>query len=158
MVVVMDGPGRVRWERMLLVLAALVGIVAMHSMVGPSHDEAMPAPSGLSLVASPVEPGGHAHSAIAGPTVGVHVATVMTTAASSGDGPMSPMSMPHALMHLCLAVVATGIVLGLLAVVLVAVMPDQRSRLNRAPRTGVRPARPPLPTGARLAQLCVLRN
>ena len=156
---VMDGESRVRWERVLLVVAALVGLVAMHSIIGPSHDSAMQAPPSLSLMASPVATDVHSGSEIVPSPPGGHVGTAMTHPDGSDGGPMSPMSMPHALMHLCLAVMAAGIVLGLLAVAgFVAVTPHQRTRVGRVARNGVRPARPPLPTATRLAQLCVLRN
>ncbi len=153
----MDDVGRVRWERMLLVLAALVGIVAMHSMIGPAHDDTMPpssASSALSVAASPVD---H-HGANAASPGGEGVATAAVGSGVGPMAPMSPMSMPHALMHLCLAVMTAGIVLGLLALALWAVAAYDWSPLPRASHPDVRPARPPLPIGTRLAQLCVLRN
>lgn len=150
----MDGPSRTRCGRLLLVLAAIFGVVAMHSLVGAVHDGSMPAPQTMSVAVTPA----HADTAIAAPSPDGHA---MATTDSSGVAPMSPtspMPMPHAVMHLCLAILAAAVLLGLLGLVLALVIPVGRSLLPRARRPGVRPARPPLPTAVRLAQLCVLRN
>jgi Family of unknown function (DUF6153) len=139
----MDATNRWRWERILLVLAALFGVVAMHATVGPMHERAMPSAPAA------------AHSDMELFAPAAMASAVTASSGIPGDGPMS---MPHALMHLCLAILSAGIVLGLLALAIAILL----GRELTPPRTPVpvatRPSRPPRRSALRLAQLCVLRN
>jgi hypothetical protein len=134
-----DLTGRWRWERVLLVLAALFGVVAMHSTVGPMHEPAMP-PSATAASMSSAE------------------YTVAAIATSSDMPVHEPTSMPHALMHLCLAILAAGIALGLLAVAIMILLGHELAPPRTHTRVATRPSRPPRRNALRLAQLCVLRN
>jgi hypothetical protein len=142
MVEVMDAANRRRWERALLVVAALFGVVAMHATIGPMQDHAAPAPVAHSIMAPLSDMGSDQGAA----------------AASSGGSDHGPTSLPHALMHLCLAIVTAGIVLGLLYLALLLLLRYEAAGLSpRAPVATVWPL-PPRRTATRLAQLCVLRN
>jgi hypothetical protein len=153
---VVHDTGRWRWERVLLVLAALFGVVAMHSTVGSMDGPAMPVPAaGASVEGRLVAPIGMS-SAGASMSLGDHAVSVL--AASSDTPGHGPMSMPHALMHLCLAILSAGIVLGLLAVAIMILLGREFTPSSAPVPVATCPSRPPRRSALRLAQLCVLRN
>ena len=146
---VVDVRGSRRWERVLLVLATLLGVVAMHATIAPMHDQA-------GRMATVSGSGAIAHDVVDLSPIGGHEGPAATASPGMpGDGPMS---MPHSLMHLCLAIMTMGILLGLL--IIVRVMPFRRTRSHAPPAAPVssHPSRPPARHAVRLAQLCVLRN
>ena len=148
-----DDTGRWRWERVLLVLAALFGVGAMHSTVGSVHEPAMSQPAAVASVdGQPIS----MSSAVASLSLVEH--TVPAMAASSDMPGHGPMSMPHALMHLCLAFLSAGIVLGLLAVAVAVLLGHGLTPSPTPVPVATRPSRPPRRSALRLAQLCVLRN
>lgn len=143
--------GRPQWERVLLVLATLLGVVAMHATIAPMHDQAGPMPGSATFAGNSV-----AHDLVALiPVGGSSNAEVTTSSSMPGDGPMS---MPHLLMHLCLAIMTMVILLGLLTMVLTTLLRCPRSPARLAYPASSRPLRPPHRHAVRLAQLCVLRN
>ena len=148
----MDGTAGRRWERALLVLAALFGVVAMHATIAPMHTQPMPAPA----VAASASSGSIGHDVMEFLSFGSHEdAAVAPTSGMPAD---DPMSVPHALMHLCLAVMTAGIVLGLLAAVIAVLLGGLGTTPLPVAPVASRPSRPPIRTAVRLAQLCVLRN
>lgn len=152
----MHDTGRWRWERVLLVLAALFGVVAMHATVGPAPEPATPTAAAVASVGEHLVAPAASSSAVALSSFVDYAAPAI--AASSEMPGHDPMSMPHALMHLCLAILSAGIVLGLLAVA-VAILLGRELAPSRTPvRLASRPSRPPRRSALRLAQLCVLRN
>lgn len=148
----MNDRGSWRWERVLLVLATLLGVVAMHATIAPMHDQAGP----MATVATAAGSGAAARDVVGLPLIGGHEGPAATASSSMpGDGPMS---MPHSLMHLCLAIMTMGILLGLLIIVLVTLLRHTRSPAPPTAPVSSRPSRPPARHAVRLAQLCVLRN
>ncbi len=152
----MGDAGSWRWGRVLLLLAALFGIVAMHSTVGPMHEPAMPASAGVASIEVQLGARITASSVVHALWLVEHA--VPAVAASSDMPGHGPMSMPHALMHLCLAILSAGIVLGLLAVALVILLRPELAPSPAALPVATRPSRPPRRSALRLAELCVLRN
>jgi hypothetical protein len=148
-----DDTGRWRWERALLVLAALFGVVAMHSTVGAISESATPMPAAV----APVDAHLVAPDALSSAVAFVEHAVPAMAASSEMPG-HGPMSMPHTLMHLCLAILAAAIVLGLLAVAVAVLLGQQVSPPRTPTPVATRPSRPPRRSALRLAQLCVLRN
>ena len=149
---------RREWERVLVVLALILGVVAMHALVMPmGDDEAMPAAISAGAAAGP-------GPAAASTAIGIHMATVTVAGASpigiAGVSSSLPNTPPdgHARMHLCLAVLAALVVLGLCALAYLVLL--RRARIPAVPPMPVltRWPRPPPRTAIRLAQLCVLRN
>jgi hypothetical protein len=151
-----DDTGRWRWERVLLVLAALFGVVAMHATVGPMPEPAMPTAGAAASVDEHLVAPVALSTAVALPSFVEHAVPAM--AASSEMPVHGPMSMPHALMHLCLAILSAAIVLGLLAVAVAILLGHQLSPSRTPTPVATRPSRPPRRSALRLAQLCVLRN
>jgi transposase-like protein len=134
MVGVVDAAGRWRWERLLLLVAVMLGVVTMHSLA--------------------VAPGTHCPNP---PAIAVTGGVTMSAGphAASADGcHHGPGSCD--LLHLCLGVVAAAVVLALAAVAVAALI---RRTIAGPRRLGVvvQP-RPPPRTAVRLALLCVLRN
>jgi hypothetical protein len=87
--------------------------------------------------------------------------TAMAAVAEASNVEHSPDPMPtsHELLHLCLAVLAAAIALGLAAVVVTILTRRDNHTAAPCPREVVPvPPRPPPRTAVRLAQLCVLRN
>ena len=129
------------WQRVLLVLGLIVGVVTMHAVAGCAQGH-----SGAAA----------AHSVLDGASG--QIAAEMP-AESSRPAPMpAPMPALQDLLDLCLAVLAGAIALGvarLLAVLAHRHVEETRPTASHAPRDV---ARPPPPTSVRLAQLCVLRN
>lgn len=144
-------------RRVLLLLALIVGVLGMHALVlvpGTGADARMSPPA--AMVHSAVHAGPDHGPAPATPATPVASTTVDLPGGGAGHGPM-PSAVQHGL-HLCLAVMAALLVLGVTALVLSrTARPDRPDApigalVRRAPRR-----RPP-PTSVRLAQLCVLRN
>ena len=133
-----------RWERVLLLLAVLFGVIAMHAAVAPvSHTMA-----GMPSVVSSVMPGSDTATSVV-PRAGIS----MSTHHMPGPAPAA-----HRMLHLCLAVLATVIQLGLALVGLLILARRPRTPSCRVPRVVSLAPRPPPPSAVRLAQLCVLRN
>jgi hypothetical protein len=146
---VMERAGSWRWERVLVVLALLVGVVAMHSLPMP-----MPAHAGPGAAAATTDDlHGHAPAEMVAPVD-------PTSAGMSSEmrpGPAQPPDV-HTMMHLCLAVLGALLLLVLRAVTfVVGTRSDADVVAIRVRIAALRP-RPPPPTSVRLAQLCVLRN
>jgi hypothetical protein len=149
MVQIVDAAGRWRWERMLLLVAVMLGVVAMHALAAGDCAECGPGPGMPPVGAAAAGMGGEMD--VAGP----HAVPVD----HGRPGPM-PEPMSHDVLHLCLAVLAAAIVLGLTAVAYATrsrrgAGPDRRAS-NEIGTVWPRP--PPRRTAVRLAQLCVLRN
>jgi hypothetical protein len=135
--------GRRRWERLLLLFAAVVGVALMHSFAAP-----MPV-GGATATSEPM---------VAQLTVDASTgAPIIHSHGDLGDEHV-PMPMSHDLGHLCVAILGAAVLLALA----VAVTFLARRGSDSLPRlvVGTRPewARPPPPTAVRLAQLCVMRN
>lgn len=130
----------------------MFGVVAMHATIAPAHDLPMAAP----LVVASADNGSIGHDVMAVLAIGTHGDAA--AASSSGTPGHDPMSMPHALMHLCLAVMAASIVLGLMAAVIMVFFGGTGTPPLPVAPVVVRPSRPPVRTAVRLAELCVLRN
>lgn len=134
-----DGAGRGQWGRMLLLVAVLFGVVAMHSLVVPA----------ASAAGMPGMGEGSAASVMAAEPP---VATAQHSPAPAPD--------QHAgMLHMCLAVMAGMLALGVLLVVALLARQLIGTAPVRAPTrvVAVQP-RPPPPMAVRLAQLCVMRN
>lgn len=131
---VVNVAGRWRWERVLLLIAVLLGVVTMHATVAPGpQDTTTPAMTHPAMAAVPETPG--------------------------VEHPPDPMPASHELLHLCLAVLAAAIALGLAAVAVTILTRRDHHMADPWPREVVLvPPRPPPRTAIRLAQLCVLRN
>ncbi|MBN9098023.1 MULTISPECIES: hypothetical protein [unclassified Pseudonocardia] len=140
-----------QWERVLLVLATLFGVVAMHATVAPVHDQAGPMTGASVGVAAPV-----IHDPAAVHPVD-HVGDAPEIV-SSGKPSDAPMPMPHSLMHLCLAIMTMAILLGLLVIVRMMLWRHDPAPHPPAMPVSAHPSRPPPSHAVRLAQLCVLRN
>jgi hypothetical protein len=156
----------------LLLLAVVLGVVVMHSPVaGPATPAATdPMPAGpMSLEPMAVTPSAVAPMPLGhGPpgavlTPGTGLASAVdahlpsTQDGSAGDHDSMPAGALHELMHLCLAVLAGLVVLGLVVLVFL-LRRAARSAAALLPAPVVVPPRPPPRTAVRLAQLCVLRN
>lgn len=140
-----------RWERLLLLFAAVVGVALMHSFVAP-----MPV-GGETGASEPMTT-----------TMTAPMATPMTVDPATG-GPIIhshgdfgdehvPMPMSHGLGHLCVAILGAALLLAM--AVAVALQTRRGSDSLRRPDVGAGPdwPRPPPRTAVRLAQLCVMRN
>lgn len=143
---------RRQWGRVLVVLALILGVVAMHALVMPMGDDhPMPVATSSGTAAGPMPTAA---------STALHIPPMATPVVVAGDSSPLP-GMPsgaHALMHLCLAVLAAMVVLGLSAMAVLVRL--RRARIpgsRRVPVATVWP-RPPPRTAIRLAQLCVLRN
>lgn len=136
-----DPAGRRQWERLLLLVAVMLGVVTMHALVTGAGTHCADLPTmAQTMTADP-----HA-----GPA-GLHAGPA---GCEHGSTPAS-----HDLLHLCLAVLAAAVVLAFVAVAYAAL-----ARRGDRPASGrptgvviVQPRAPPR-TAVRLAQLCVLRN
>lgn len=154
MVAVMGRAGSWRWERVLVVLALLVGVVAMHSLVMPMVDDhAMPVAS----AAMTEDLHGHV---MTGPGTPVDAMPAGMSAGMPNEMHPGPAPSPdaHPMMHLCLAVLGALLLLALWVMTFVI---RTRSVADAVPirvRIAALWPRPPPPTSVRLAQLCVLRN
>lgn len=149
---IMDGRRRWRWERLLLLLATVLGVVAMHATVASSDDQAGPM-AGVANVSA---------ASPAGQLTGRDPMTTLPADAAGSSVSAMPSEMPmpvaHKLLHLCLAITALGLLIGLLVAVAVAPARPTRALVRSAGRVAARPSRPPVPHAVRLAQLCVMRN
>jgi hypothetical protein len=112
----------------------ILGVVTMHASMTPGpQDTATPAMTATAMASLPEMPGVE-HSP-------------------------DPMPASHELLHLCLAVLAAAIALGLTAVAVTILTRRDHYTAAPCPREVVLvPPRPPPRTAVRLAQLCVLRN
>ncbi|MFC4942051.1 DUF6153 family protein [Pseudonocardia sp. GCM10023141] len=146
----MGRAGSWRWERVLVVLALLLGVVAMHSLAMPMADEhAMP----MASAAMTQDLHGHV---MAGPVAPVDAVSAGMPDAMHPGPAQSPDA--HTMMHLCLAVLGA---LLLLTVWVMTFVIRTRSVADAVPirvRIAALWPRPPPPTSVRLAQLCVLRT
>ena len=140
----------VRWQRGLLLLAVVLGVVSMHSTV-VSHLGGGPHPA-LARMSSP---------AMSAEPMSVAPAEAPPSAATAspahaGDG--HPGSGLHDLLHLCLAVLTGLIVAVALTLFAIVAARAARSAPTEVGRSATGPRAPPPPTSVRLARLCVLRN
>lgn len=147
----MNGGGP--WQRVLLMVALVLGVVAMHTMVlapGGGHDSAA---GGSGHVAAAMS-SGPPQAVMDASFPAVHDQAHQDSATHHGPG--SPAAI-HDLLHLCLAVLAALAVMAALAVVWLTAAAATRPHLE--PGSGATaPARPPPRSAVRLALLCVLRN
>lgn len=141
--------GRWRWQRGLVVLALLLGVVAMHSLVMPMGVDQNMSPA---VVTAGAHPGGGSvpGPVVTGPRSIVGAAVEIATA--------SPATAVEQMMHLCLAVLTALIMLGLWAITYLVVTGCTAGRGPCLPAVTAMWPRAPPPTAVRLAQLCVLRN
>lgn len=154
------GGGR---RQMLLVLPLILGVLCMHALVligaAPAIGGHMNGPG--SVATAPGAAQGMPAHASAGTTDAAAASPLAqqgTDHSVHGAGHGSMPSSMHQILHLCLAILAALLVLGMAALALWPTLrPDRRhvrirALVRRAPRR-----RPP-PTSVRLAQLCVLRT
>jgi hypothetical protein len=129
--------GRRRWERLLLLFAAVVGVALMHSLAAPM-------PVGGEMAAQMT-----ADATTDG--------TIIHSHGDPGDEHV-PTPMSHQLGHLCVAILGAALLLAL--AVAVAWLTRRGSDSPRRSDVGTSPEwpRPPPRTAVRLAQLCVMRN
>jgi ABC-type Fe3+ transport system permease subunit len=124
-----------QWARVFLLVAVLLGVLAMHATVAPVGE----GPCAARTV--------HAH--------GGEPTTAPVGHSEHNDCDRS--SGAHHLLHLCLAVMAAVLLLGLAFAVAISIRRHDSG--GQTPIQVVRTlARPPPRTAVRLAQLCVLRN
>jgi hypothetical protein len=134
-----------------IVLALLVGVVAMHALVMPmGEDHAMPATAAPAAVS--------ARLPAVGPAAVAEAMDVHADMPAHSSPVPSPERGWQELMHLCLAVLAAAVALGLWAITYLI-----RTRTTSSPaalrmQVVTLWPRPPPRTAVRLAQLCVLRN
>lgn len=146
-----------------MVLALLLGVVAMHAMVAPMTDDRAasisPAdhtgPAFVSVAPLPMISQG---AMVGGSSAGVARPESATLSSGGPSDPAAPMPMAHDIMHLCLAVLAAVVALGVAMIVLIVGARERSSAAPRRTRSVTFAARPPPRTAVRLAQLCVLRN
>jgi hypothetical protein len=140
MVLSVDPAGRWRWERLLLLVAVMLGVLAMHALVADAGTHCADSPTMAQTMAA-----------------GSHAGPAASHAGHAGcDHGVMPAS--HDLLHLCLVVLAVAVVLGLGNVAAALVRRGNRSASGRPARVVTVQPRPPPRTAVRLAQLCVLRN
>ena len=143
------GRGIARW---LLILSIAAGLIAMHHL--GAHTPDMHGPDMSSpATATPAQATEQPISMDAA-TSAAHPASAMELVAAAPDPGTTAMSM---LMHLCLAVLAALLVLGMLAVAF-AVLSRRPRAANISRAVVIAWPRAPPRTAVRLAQLCVLRN
>jgi hypothetical protein len=135
--------GRRRWERLLLLFAAVVGVALMHSLAAPM-------PVGGEMATSERMA---AQMTADATTDG----TIIHSHGDPGDEHV-PTPMSHQLGHLCVAILGAALLLAL--AVAVAWLTRRGSDSPRRSDVGTSPEwpRPPPRTAVRLAQLCVMRN
>ena len=136
--------GRRRWERLLLLFAAVVGVALMHSLAAP-----MPV-GGEMATSEPMAAQMTADATTDGTIIDSH-------GDPAGHGHV-PTPMSHQLGHLCVAILGAALLLAL--AVAVAWLTRRGSDSPRRSDVGTSPEwpRPPPRTAVRLAQLCVMRN
>ena len=180
----MQAAGRARWRWLFLPLLVAVGVVAMHSVVPDGHGQPSHGPGSVHMAMSIQGTGlaPEAHLPVPGLPVpgsgglaglpGSAQAPIPITAdheadlrpawraedglATEDSGPLPAL---HALLHLCVAVLAGGVVIAALMLLVVS-WPGLSSsaRLRGVHRGVVRPRAPPLGAPDRLSRLCVMRN
>lgn len=140
-----------RWQRLLLCLAVLAGLSAMHSVVWTCPDEHPQRAIHATLVDAGSPPDARTPEVMTDLVGGLAAMRVNPPTPDSG-------SILSCLLHLCLAVLTALILLGLPT--LVGVLMSRRARHGRQVRGDVICVlpRPPPRMAVRLAQLCVLRN
>ena len=154
---------------MLLVLTLIVGVLGMHALVlistAPAAGEQMPTSVAMAAAAGPEGPdpvsvGVRDPAAMEGMTTAQPIGDDLEHAAPSGPdaghGPM-PSSMHH-LLHLCLAILAALLAIGMAAFALWPAQRPDHQGISIGPLVRQAPRRRAPPTSERLAQLCVLRN
>jgi hypothetical protein len=151
----------------LLLLTVVLGVVVMHSPVAgpaalPATDPMSTGPMSPEPMAAAPMPLDHRPPGVV-LTKGTGLASVVDAHlfgaqdGSPGGHDSMPAGALHELMHLCLAVLAGLVVLGLVGLAFLLHRPT-RSAAALLPAPVVAPPGPPPRTGVRLAQLCVLRN
>nr|WP_062396770.1 DUF6153 family protein [Pseudonocardia sp. AL041005-10] len=149
-----------RTRLLVLVLPVLLGLLGMHALAAPPVSSGVHhAPAAAPAAAPVVTHGGTLHDSPGPSHPGAHGAA---PAGEPGAAHPGPHGVPHDgashLLHLCLAVLAAGVVLAA-AVLLAGVAPLPSSRGPAgpgSPRTA--PAARPPPAPRRLALLCVSRT
>jgi hypothetical protein len=139
--------GRWRWERLLLLVPLMLGVLTMHALVADAGTRCADSPT----MAETMAVGSH---------VGPADSHAGRTGSRAGHTGCDYGSMPasHDLLHLCLAVLAVAVVLGLGDAAAALVRRGHRSASGRPAGVVTVQPRPPPRTAVRLAQLCVLRN
>lgn len=136
--------GRWRWERLLLLVALVLGVLAMHAV--PALRGADPAGDSMSMSA----PSG---TALADAVPG--------SAQPAGDQPGHGLgSDMHHVLAACLAILGAGVLLVAAVAVFLALrrQADGTARVRVVATVVAVAPRPPPAHAVRLAQLCVLRN
>ncbi|MEU9823354.1 hypothetical protein ACIGG9_29065 [Pseudonocardia alni] len=149
-----------RTRLLVLVLPVLLGLLGMHALAAPPVSSGVHHAPAVAPAAAPVVThGGTLHDSPGPSHPGPHGAA---PAGEPGAAHPDPRGVPHDgashLLHLCLAVLAAGVVLAA-AVLLAGVAPLPSSRGPAgpgSPRTA--PAARPPPAPRRLALLCVSRT
>lgn len=140
--------------RALAVAALVLGLVAMHHLVRSDDDgSAIHQSHSAATTVAMERPGAAAHGPV--PATAGHDAS-----GRSGTGDDAPPAAVHDLVHLCLAVLTTALLIPAVRL-LSARRPSPTRRRNSAPTTdGRAPKRPPpRPAGSTLlVSLCVLRT
>jgi hypothetical protein len=145
------GRGIARW---LLILSIAAGLIAMHHLGAHTPDMHGPDMSSPAMATAAPDQATEQPISMDAATRAAHPASGMELAAAAPDPGTTTMSM---LMHLCLAVLAGLLVLGMLAVAFAILSrPPRAANVSRS--VVIAWPRPPPRTAVRLAQLCVLRN
>jgi hypothetical protein len=162
----MDATGRWSWRQVLLLLAVVLGVVIMHAPLAgsdvPAADE--PVSVGPMSTTDQEPPGVVDHAAAAVMTAGSAFASLVdgdvggTHDMAAGDHDSMPAGALHDLMHLCLAVLAGLVVLGLAGFLAFLLYEPARSAAAVRSAPVIVPPGPPPRMAVRLAHLCVLRN
>jgi hypothetical protein len=143
------------WQRALLALALILGVVGMHAVSACPDNFAF----SNHMSASSAQDSHMATSQTS--PVGGLVVLSSAEAHQPPDGSQSPgapeSSALHHLLHICVAILIAALVIGVAVLLALVVTPRglHRQRITRVLQVCVPP---PLPTSVRLAQLCVLRN
>ncbi|MCF7552681.1 hypothetical protein [Pseudonocardia sp. WMMC193] len=176
----MKAGGRAQWRWLFLPLLVALGVIAMHSVMACGHGQSSHAGglahSGMPMPgASPTAQAYHQDGASdsVGATADLARSSVDEAAADAGavdsdpgrtaDGPATaqdsnPLAALHTLLHLCLAVLISGLMIAA-AFVAAAGRASLRTARPGGVHLGVVCARgPPLGTPERLSRLCVMRN
>lgn len=142
--------GSWRWERLLLVVVLVLGVLAMHAV--PALRGAGPAKDSMSMSAL-------AASGSAGPTVGHALPGPVQPPGDDQPGHGSGSAL-HDVLAVCLAILGGAALLAAAMAVFLA-MPRRAgdaARVRVVPTVVAVAPRPPPAHAVRLAQLCVLRN
>lgn len=155
----MDGGRR----QMLFVLPLILGVLCMHALIligtAPVTDGHISRPGAAATAPGAAQDmPAHASAGTTDATAAYPIAQQGTDHSVHGAGHGSMPSSMHQILHLCLAILAALLVLGMAALALWPTLrPDRRHVRIRALVRRASRRRPP-PTSVRLAQLCVLRT